>query len=414
MSGIRWFCALLLGAFVVAVPASARAESLAACPTTLRFGDVPAACAIGKAGEIDTFWLSATAGDGVFLHAVGSGIDVDFEVRDPGDKPVCAARAGAATDALCKIPATARYMVLVFDSGGDETGSYRLDAQRVNKPVGAAPLTVARPLHSAIATAGEADWYTFKGAANALVVVRGAVLAAAPMEVDLDLFGPTGDAVCATRAGSSAQSVCTLPSTGSYTLRVDDSADDETGGYALTVRPECTIVGTSAGETLAGTPGNDVICALGGADVVTGGDGNDVIIGGTGDDKLDGGAGNDVFLSERSDDGSDTVVGGLGATDVLSYAERSNAVAVDADAQPDDGEDGEADDVRADVEVLQGGAGNDTLAGSSRTNTLLGGPGDDRLVGNAGKDALDGGDGTDTCAPESDGGSLSRCEVTSG
>ena len=45
--------------------------------------------------------------------------------------------------------------------------------------------------------------------------------------------------------------------------------------------------------------------------------------------------------------------------------------------------------------VLVGGAGNDTLNGSSEDDMLLGGLGDDSLSGNGGKDILDGGEGND-------------------
>ncbi|HUR76895.1 MAG TPA: calcium-binding protein [Acidimicrobiales bacterium] len=357
------------------------------CPSTLSFG-APIKCAIDTAGEADSFALSAAAGDAVLIHAVGtgSGLEVDLEMRS-GSESVCAARAGASAEMVCKIPATARYAVSVFDSGGDDTGGYRIEAQRINRPVGALSASMGRPRHGVIAAGQANDWYTFAGAANAVVVVRAAVLAPAPIEADLDVFAPNGDLVCATRAGALAQATCTLPTTTAYSVRVADSADDETGGYAFTVRPECTLNGTTDADTITGTNGNDVICGLGGADKVSGGDGHDIIIGGTGDDSVDGGAGDDVILGERTGDGADVVVGGSGG-DVLSYAERSASVSVDADAQGDDGEVGEADNVRADIETLVGGGGDDRLLGSAGNNTLAGGPGADVLDGAGGDDTF--------------------------
>jgi Ca2+-binding RTX toxin-like protein len=403
MSSVRLRRGLVAAAALVLVPLvsldAPAAIAATSCPTTLSFG-APVACALDKAGEVDSFGLTASAGDAVLLHVVGatgSGLDVDLEMRD-GSGALCASRAGASAEAVCRVPASARYTVSVFDSGNDEFGAYRLEAQRINKPTGALSAAMGRPRHGVLAVAGENDWYTFSGAANAIVVARTAALGTAPIEVDLDVYAPNGDVVCATRAGSSAQAACTLPSAATYAVRVDDSADDETGAYALTVRPECTINGTSGADTITGTSGADVICAGGGADKVAGGDGDDIIMGGTSNDTLDGGAGSDVFLSERTADGGDVFTGGTG-TDVLSYVERAGAVSVDADVVADDGESGEGDDVRADVETLIGGAGNDRLLGSSSNNTLIGGPGDDILDGSSGDDTFVTGpdaDGADT------------------
>jgi hypothetical protein len=50
--------------------------------------------------------------------------------------------------------------------------------------------------------------------------------------------------------------------------------------------PDCTIIGTSNGETLTGTPDDDVICALGGNDQVNGLGGSDTLRGGGGKDRL--------------------------------------------------------------------------------------------------------------------------------
>jgi Ca2+-binding RTX toxin-like protein len=366
-----------------------KVEAATSCPTTLSFGaTVP--CALDAKGETDAFALSASAGDVAFVHAVGAsgaGLEMDLDVSDPSGKTICSATAGASTEVVCPLPTTGRYTVAVFDSGGDDVGAYRIDAQRVNRPVGAFALAMGRPRQGAVGVAGENDWFTFAGAANAAVVARAVVIGSSAMEADLDVFGPNGDVVCATRAGATAQVTCTLPSAATYTVRVDDSADDETGWYALTVRPACTINGTTGADTITGTAGADVICGLGGNDKIAGGDGDDIIIGGTGDDGMDGGAGSDIFLMEKSTDGADAVAGGT-ATDVLSYAERTSAVTVSSDVVANDGEASEHDDVRADVEVLLGGAGNDRLGGSAANNTLVGGPGDDALDGGTGDDSF--------------------------
>jgi Ca2+-binding RTX toxin-like protein len=80
----------------------------------------------------------------------------------------------------------------------------------------------------------------------------------------------------------------------------------------------------------------------------------------------------------------------------------NNGVAALA-TDPDDGLTGEADDVRADVENITGGTAGDTLSGSILSNTITGGAGADDISGGSPNadclldvDVLNGGDGDDT------------------
>lgn len=385
-----------------AAPYSVIKASAAMCPSTLSYGGT-ATCSIDKAGKVTPFTLTAAAGDVIHTHVVSlttDTIEADFDVKDAAGKVLCAARAGATTAMPCKAPAAGKYTINVFDAGADEMGAFRLELQRANKPVNAAALTVASPVQTSFATVGENDWFTFSGVANAITVVRAAAIGSKPVQPDVDVFSPSGELLCASRAGVIATVACKTPVAGTYAVRVGDGSDNEVGGYALTIRPECTINGTTGADTINGTAGNDVICGLAGADTINGGDGDDIIIGGTGNDRLEGGNGRDVFLMERTSDGADQVVGGY-AIDTLSYAERTNPISSDADVVADDGEAKEKDDVRADVEQIIGGAGADTLSGGAVNNALFGGPG---------YDTLDGGAGTDSCITGADGGKTANCE----
>ena len=69
---------------------------------------------------------------------------------------------------------------------------------------------------------------------------------------------------------------------------------------------------------------------------------------------------------------------------------------VKLDAVAGDGEAGESDLVKTDIENVLGGSGNDTLTGGSKANVLSGGSGNDKLTGGAGNDIENGGDGNDT------------------
>ena len=102
----------------------------------------------------------------------------------------------------------------------------------------------------------------------------------------------------------------------------------------------------------------------------------------------------------------------------------------DADGVPDDGETGEGDNIRVDVEAIEGGSGNDILTSGFRGHWLIGGPGDDvlgtaaaartasrarsettacagpgrdRLSGDPGNDGHDGGGPTQTRSAEESG-----------
>jgi Ca2+-binding RTX toxin-like protein len=167
-------------------------------------------------------------------------------------------------------------------------------------------------------------------------------------------------------------------------------------------------------DTLVAGAGNDVINAGNGNDKLDGGDGNDTLNGGNGNDTIDAGAGND---SLNGHGGNDSLDGGLGAddmhgnegTDVVTYASRTVAITVDITENStelaDDGASGEKDFVRADVENLQGGSGNDkftgtvhtlTTAGLTKNNQFFGNGGNDTLIGLDGNDKLDGGAGNDS------------------
>jgi hypothetical protein len=144
-----------------------------------------------------------------------------------------------------------------------------------------------------------------------------------------------------------------------------------------------------------GGPGGDV---LRGTDYRYGGD---RLSGGGGQDQLYGGRGNDTLtdgdLAGAVGDaapGPDTLDGGRGLEDTLSYARRTGAVQVRAGASANAGERGEHDNTLG-IENIVGGAGNDRLLGDRRGNSLTGRAGNDVLVGRRGWDGLSGGAGND-------------------
>ena len=124
------------------------------------------------------------------------------------------------------------------------------------------------------------------------------------------------------------------------------------------------------------------------SDVLFGSTGNDNITGGSGNDEMGGGSGNDFFFEgQGGPSGADSIHGADG-DDRVSYAGRTNDVNVSLDNVRNDGESGEFDDVRSNVENITAGDGDDFLTGSSAANDLQGFGGVDTMFGLGGNDTL--------------------------
>lgn len=142
------------------------------------------------------------------------------------------------------------------------------------------------------------------------------------------------------------------------------------------------------GSTLTGGAGNDTLTGDDGDDVLNGGVGDDTFVGGDGDDTMNGDAGDDTFDCGSAADGADVMNGGADS-DTVDYGARTVALTVTMDgASGTDGESGENDNVKADIEVIVGGDGDDNITGNSLANDIDGGAGDDTLNGGAGDDTF--------------------------
>jgi hypothetical protein len=94
--------------------------------------------------------------------------------------------------------------------------------------------------------------------------------------------------------------------------------------------------------------------------------------------------------------------GGAGK-DVVDYELTGRAVTVKLDDRPNDGAPGERDDVRTDIEDVQGGGDEDTFDGSNVPNKLEGASGEDYVDGEGEADTLRGGSGRDVIRGRRDG-----------
>ena len=166
-------------------------------------------------------------------------------------------------------------------------------------------------------------------------------------------------------------------------------------------------LGEGGADRVEGEAGNDRLLGGAGADAVDGGGGNDLVdgwafllIGGDGPDELIGGPGDDALFGRRGRDrldgggGSDSMSGGS-ESDTVTYEERMNRVFVTLDDKANDGERGERDNVRTDVEVVLGGIQDDNVFGDTDANTVDTGRGEDLITGRLGLDQLTGGGAPD-------------------
>jgi Ca2+-binding RTX toxin-like protein len=223
--------------------------------------------------------------------------------------------------------------------------------------------------------------------------------------------GTVTEADVVTYAGRTAM---VTVSVGPYALTAD--ANDGLASENDDVKYTCEIItGGTGNDSLVGADNSTTTDSLAPGHTLNGGTGNDTLNGGLGMDTLNGGDGDDLFIEGtvggapvQSGKDRDTFNGGAG-TDTLDYSTRTTAITVSMNGTAaDDGESGELDNVKADVENLKAGTGNDIISGNDLDNVITGGLGNDSLVGGKGNDTFDegsvtsggdtfvGGDGADT------------------
>ena len=150
-----------------------------------------------------------------------------------------------------------------------------------------------------------------------------------------------------------------------------------------------TISGNDFSNVLNGQGGDDILNGEGGDDTLIGSAGNDTIIGGAGIDSIDGGEGIDTvdFSSASAGVIIDLDVNSAGAAGTPS---QDGGI---LDAPPAAG--GQVLEEVDDVENIIGSNFNDGLFGNNEINLLQGGAGNDTIHSFGGADTLDGGEGID-------------------
>ncbi|HTQ04387.1 MAG TPA: calcium-binding protein [Polyangiaceae bacterium] len=282
----------------------------------------------------------------------------------------------------------------------------------------------------AISLSGGADTFTAQGGAITATNLAGgsSLTSLGPVTVDLTINGGDGDDVITggngddtidggngndtykasalgdgddTFTGGAGEDKAdySARTTGQDLVIVMDGAT--TGGDVSGNTPEADVIGSDV-EDLVGGAGDDTLTGNSNSNHIQGGAGDDKISGGPGNatcsldvDTLDGEAGDDTFDQGSAADCGDVMNGGPG-TDRVDYQGRTNALTILLDTAANDGETGEKDNIKADVEIVIGGSGNDTITGSANADIIHGGPGDDVINAGGGNDTITGDSGNDT------------------
>jgi hypothetical protein len=181
----------------------------------------------------------------------------------------------------------------------------------------------------------------------------------------------------------------------------DDIASGGNGRDTVSGNNDDDLVsGDEDDDDLHGNDGEDFVSGVGGGDDLDGGDGDDTLSGGEDQDRLIGGSGTDSMEGDED-------------IDVVTYADRSGPVTITVgNGLADDGAPGEGDEVGFSVENATGGAGGDTIAGSSLVNAIDGGAGDDTIeLRDLAADTAACGAGNDTVHVDADDRADGDCET---
>lgn len=196
----------------------------------IAFGALPATGSIGVAAEHDCFTFNLTAGDRVRTNLIETGgtLGVFQEIVRPDGTTLCETIVGKLT---CVANVTGTHTLLLYDFNGTRTGNYSAYVQRLNNPVGCTPVAYGAAADGAIGVAAETDCYTFSGAQNKSVRIT-VVTTSGTLGAYKEVTKPNGDTLCGNIV---SQLDCSLNTSGSHTILVDDFNGTRTGQYRLTL-----------------------------------------------------------------------------------------------------------------------------------------------------------------------------------
>jgi adhesin HecA-like repeat protein len=215
--------------------------------TNLTPGSAPTS-ATPATGAVDCYRFTASAGDRWRVHVVETA--GSFTANQELDGPTGAyVTSTTSPDLTTRIPSSGTQTVQVHDYSGLNSGSYTIYVQRLNQPSGCTALAIgANPVSGSVA-AGGVNCYTFSGTSGDVIRMR-TIRTAGTANFNQNLIEPDGDDLC---ASTSQEVTCSLSTSGTYTMLVNDTAA-LTGNYNTSIQRlngpvGCTAVSSGASPT---------------------------------------------------------------------------------------------------------------------------------------------------------------------
>jgi hypothetical protein len=185
---------------------------------------------VASVGESDTFRFVGEVGDAVSITAqeTGGGIGACWELYDP----VGISLGGVCGQAERTLAEAGNHTIRVYDDGDAETGTYDLHMVFVSDATGscAEAVSCGQPLPRGIGTVGESDTFQFTVASGEALTITTQETAGF-VNACWELYDPDGVSL----GGSCGQAEKTAAIPGTYTIRVYDNGDIETGTYDLSM-----------------------------------------------------------------------------------------------------------------------------------------------------------------------------------
>ncbi|TMB23202.1 MAG: hypothetical protein E6J59_02490 [Deltaproteobacteria bacterium] len=202
-------------------------DSAASCAQAVTCGQsLPGS--IHDVGQSNTYKFSVEAGETVSItaHQTSAFLVACWELYDPEGISVV----GACGQTEKTLAVAGTYTIRVSDSGDNETGTYDLNLVVVSDTASncAQAIACGQTLAASIDVVGQSNTYKFSTGAGETVSIT-ARQTSAFLTACWKLYDPQGISVF----GACGQAEKTLAASGTYTIRVFDNADAQTGTYDL-------------------------------------------------------------------------------------------------------------------------------------------------------------------------------------
>ncbi len=190
---------------------------------------------IAPAGESDTYFFTALAGQGFQVRASDTGATAfapEIQVFSSGGALLHSTWGNDAAAIRAAAPADGTYSVVIRDRTGTNTGAYAIEFTRAP----GANEGGALPNGGAVAgtiTLGDLDSYTFAANAGDALQLRVGEPTATAFAPEITLYTPSGTQLSYTWDNSAAAINVAAPVSGVYTVVIGDRSFANTGSYSL-------------------------------------------------------------------------------------------------------------------------------------------------------------------------------------